>query len=145
MIQRIQTIYLLLATVALITTLFIPLGTILPENETNLFIPFTAIGVEGYRPIGYAALLILSAFVSLASIFLWKNRTLQVRICIFNMVLMLTSYLIYFIYKMSDTETIQYNLGWGNLLPFLSILLTFLAIRSIRRDEKLIRSLNRIR
>lgn len=144
MIQRIQTLFLLLATVALVTALFLPLGTVIqPDSPEHTF--FSALGTEAYHPMGYAAVLILSALISLASIFLWKNRPLQIRLSVFNILIMGVSYLVYFIYKMTQAGIVEYFWGISFFLPAAAIVCTYLAIRGIRKDEKIIRSLDRIR
>ncbi len=143
MIQRIQTLYLLLAAVALVIALFLPLGTAaIPDlGPTSV----NALSPTDYCPIGYAAVLILSALIAIAAIFLWKNRPLQVRTSIFNIFIMVVSYLVFFVYKMANTGVDYTLFGYALLLPAVAIVFTALAVRGIRRDENLIRSLNRIR
>jgi hypothetical protein len=112
MIQRIQSVYLLLVTALLTSNIFLPVGSFLDKN--GMLYPFTPLHVAlpsaglNYTPWGQLALLILGALISVATIFLFKNRKLQVRMCVFN-TLILAGYYIVFLLSMlltkSNTQT----------------------------------------
>ena len=94
MIQRIQTVYLFAVAILMIATLFAPL-TILQVGE-NLF-SFDASGISTmltenpeliYPTWGMFALTAIIALVALITIFLFKNRILQIRLSVFNSILM---------------------------------------------------------
>ena len=97
MLQRIQTVYLLLIVVLTITTLFLPLAVLQAGND--LF-SFDASGVSTlmgepeliYPTWGLFALTAIIAIVALVTIFLFKRRILQIRLCVFNALLMLGFY-----------------------------------------------------
>lgn len=144
MIQRIQTLFLLLAVATLVTTLFLPLGVRVQPDESGHTL-LSALGTESDQPVGYAVVLILASLTSLASVFLWKNRKLQVRFSVFTVLIIALSYLVFFVYKMLQAGVVVYFWGIPFFLPALAVVWMLLAIRGIRRDEKLIRSLNRIR
>ncbi len=88
----------------------------------------------------------ISALLSLGSIFLFKNRKLQIRLNGANIVLniLLIGYLAYSLSTLpggfSDSEK-----GIGLLVPFASIILLFIANRFIQKDEKLVKSVDRFR
>lgn len=91
-------------------------------------------------------LFLLSAFISLVTVFLFKNRKLQVKLNIVNIILniLLIGYLAYGLSNLpggfSNSEK-----GIGLLVPFLSIVLLFIANRYIQKDEKLVKSVDRFR
>jgi uncharacterized membrane protein len=96
------------------------------------------------------ALTALSALipaVSLISIFLFKKRVLQIRLTFFNIVLMAGYYGLLFIYLWIAGE--RYHAEWFlsivTAFPLVNIVLSFLVIRAIGKDEALIKSLNRLR
>lgn len=91
---------------------------------------------------------LMSSIAALITIFLYKNRILQIRLSIFNIVLMIGFYLYFgfIMYKVYPVENLEFSkVGFGAIMPIVSIILTILAIRKIGADEALIRSLNRLR
>jgi len=151
MIQRIQSVYLLLVTALLTSNIFLPVGSFLDKN--GMLYPFTPLHVAlpsaglNYTPWGQLALLILGALISVATIFLFKNRKLQVRMCVFN-TLILAGYYIVFLLSMlltkSNTQT-TYQFSLGLCLPLIAMIINYLAIRAIRKDEDKVRAADRIR
>ncbi len=91
-------------------------------------------------------LFLVSALISLTTIFLFKNRKLQIRLNIVNIILniLLIGYLAYGLSNLpggfSNSEK-----GIGLLVPLLSIVLLFIANRYIQKDEKLVKSVDRFR
>lgn len=91
-------------------------------------------------------LFLVSAVLSLLTIFLFKNRKLQMRLNGMNILLniLLIGYLTFSVSKLpggfSDSEK-----GIGLLIPFVSIILLFVANRFIKKDEKLVKSVDRFR
>lgn len=144
MIQRIQTLYLTLTAIILAAAAFIPFGLLLKSSGLeHVFI--SPMGTEPYHPVGYGVLLILCAMVSLANIFLWKNRRLQLRMTLFNTLLIGISYLVFFIYRMTLVETVSFFWYVPTTVTILAVIFNLMAIRGIRKDEQLIRSMDRIR
>ena len=152
MLQRIQTLFLVLAAAAMLISVSTPLATFHYEGDK---VVMEAMGVYLNDNLndstwGLFAIGIISSVVALASVFLHKNRILQIRISIFNIILM-TGYYIYFgfvLYKIlnSDLEGLYFNkVGVGIIMPIIAIILTILAIRKIGADEALVQSLNRLR
>jgi hypothetical protein len=86
--------------------------------------------------------------ISFINIFLYKKRILQLRLCVFNIILMFGLVgLIYFFtkYTINDLNGITSVFLWPIVVPFISIVLTYMALKGIQKDEALIRSYNRIR
>ena len=85
MIQRIQSFYLLIVTGLLITAMCLPMGYFIDTTGEH---PFKALGIDVngifQSTWGIFGILMLSALVAFATIFLYKNRMLQIRMSIFN-------------------------------------------------------------
>lgn len=146
MIQRIQSLYLFVATLLMSLTLFLPIATISYDGQTyNL----TAFG--SLQTIWIGILLSLTVVVPLVTIFLFKHRTLQIRLCAVEMVLLLGSLVLYGLYywitvKSFENFTLEHlQFGWAAPMPIVALILTYLASRAIFKDEMLVRSLDRIR
>lgn len=151
MIQRIQTLYLLLVTALLTITIFIPVGSFIDTNGqtynfTPLNITLPSAGLN-YTPWGQLAILILGAMIAFATIFLFKNRKLQMRMCVFNSLIIAGYYLVYlmFILMTKGTSNVSFQFSFGLCLPVISLILTYLAFRSIRKDDAMVKAADRIR
>lgn len=152
MIQRIQTIYLL-ASIILISVMFgLPITELRALEQE--FYTFELRGVEDdqgnyeYRTLPLTILFGVINLLILISLFLYKRRILQMRICIYNILLLIGSYgLIY--YYLQDIEK-QFQITESSftvsiVLPAVTIILLYLAFRGIRRDELLVKAMDRIR
>ena len=89
----------------------------------------------------------LSALVAFATIFLYKNRMLQIRMSIFNSLLLVGYYIafiaFYFALK-SDAKFCSGLVGHFVLATGISIVLNVLAIRAIGRDEVMVKAADRL-
>ena len=122
MIQRIQTVYMLIAgVIAAMPILF---------------------GLDWLRTLLFA----ISAVVALYTIFKYKKRNIQQLLNWLNIVINFTLLGI-FVYRMlnSSGESIISEKGVGVFVPVLSIVFLFMANKAIRRDEKLVKSADRLR
>lgn len=149
MIQRIQSVYLLLVVIALIASLCLPLGTFV-DSELVMY-KFTPLGVTlpttFYSTWGLFVLLLLSAIISFATIFLFKNRVLQMRMCIFNIIIVIGYYVAFSVFLISikgDLEA-SFRIYWALCLPLITVILTYLAFRAIGHDEVLVKAADRLR
>ncbi len=154
MIQRIQSLYLLAAT-SLLTVLFRnPVSRI--SISDNLIMEMNAFKIEAITGSTvdsvfvwpYTVLLALVIIIGLGSIFAYKNRTLQMRLCMYNMFLMLGLIgLIWYFTKFTfnELEGRQVLYLWPVVIPFISAIFTYLAFKKIQRDDALIKSYDRIR
>ena len=152
MIQRIQTLYLLLATAMMSLTLFLPLATIVYGGNELVLKAFTLSGVEsieGTLPVYLGAFLAVTTALLLVIIFLYKKRLVQIRLCVSTIVLLLSSagLIGLYCYRLCDilSGDLIFTLGFASLMPVVAIIPVVLAIRGIARDEALVRSLDRIR
>lgn len=150
MIQRIQSVYLLIVTILLIVAMFLPVGSFVTA-EGNIY-EFTNLGVDlgnatDSSPWGMFAILLLSAIVAFATIFLFRNRMLQIRMTIFNIVLLVGYYITFvaFMLILQSRLNASYGLSWGLCLPLIAIILNYLAVRAIGKDEFLVKAADRLR
>lgn len=135
MIQRIQSIFLFL--VAMVAGVF-----------SNLF-DLWRVGTEWMQANDYKliyALFISSGILALLTIFFFKNRKRQMLFNIINifMNIVLVGLLVYRLFTLPG-DGFESEKGIGLFLPLLSIVLLWLANRSIVKDEKLVKSVDRIR
>ena len=152
MIQRIQTLYLLLATAMMSLTLFLPLATIVYGGNELILKAFTLNGLEGVEgtlPVYLGAFLAVTTALLLVIIFIYKKRLVQIRLCVSAIVLLLGSATLIglYCYRLCDILAggLVFTLGFASLMPVVAIIPVILAIRGIARDEALVRSLDRIR
>lgn len=136
MLQRIQSVWLLLASVCSFLTIKFPFysGTN-SKGEAS----YQLVATEN---IYLLVLTIAIAVVLLITIFLYKNRVLQLRLCVLAILLEAVTLFLY--YRELKTFTVgTYSLT--ALLHSFIILFIVLAARSINKDEKLIKSTDRLR
>lgn len=154
MIQRIQSIYLLLVAALMAVTLFAPLAWFASEaGEFRLF-AFALrdeAGESVQSTLYMGVLLALACALPLVTLFLFKRRLLQIRLCVVEMVLLLGA---------AAMEAVYYFLSWrvfsdlifhtqgfrpAIALPLVCLLFAWLAARAILRDELMVRAADRIR
>ena len=151
MIQRIQTIYLLIVAIFSVVMMSLPVGNLFLlsiisfQQVTNLAL-VVADGTPDYAPWALFALLIVIAVVSLVTIFLYRKRMLQIRLTLFNIILLIGYYvtMIVFVFMLKD-ENSTFVPSWSVCLPLISIILNWLAIRAIGKDEMLVKAYERLR
>lgn len=135
MIQRIQTIYMLIASVL---SILFAVGLTLWSTAEG--------GVSAMANPVYVALAGVSAGILLANIFNFKKRKLQVVLnrggILVNMVL--AGFVIYEYITLLQKQLITAP-GLGIVTPLITIILIVMANRSITKDENLVRSADRFR
>jgi len=159
MIQRIQSLYLLLALAATCFLISMPIATIYGEDLAFTFNTFvikdiTPSATNLVSTLYIAIALAISAILTLASIFLYKKRSNQLKTISASLFMLTISLaLMYYIYpdliipkigSLAAGFTIEYNL-WtlACIVPAFAFLL--LANRAIKKDEKLVRAADRLR
>ena len=147
MIQRIQSLYLLLVTCALTVSLCLPLGYFYIFDEEQVFKATGLLTSYGLHSTwGLFVLLLLVAIVSFFTIFLYKNRMLQIRLTIFSTLLVIGFYIVFIVfYIILKQGTTSFRVGWALCLPLVGLVLNILAIRAIGKDEVLVRAADRLR
>ncbi len=136
MIQRIQTIYLLLAA-GLSAGLIFVLHLWTTSQEVPVFAKDNLL---------YLGLFLGSALCSLVALFSFKNRKFQFVLGRLN-IIMNFILLGFFVYQllMPPGESRISEKGVGIFIPILSIVLLVLANRAIKKDEDLVKSVDRLR
>jgi len=150
MIQRIQTLFLLCALVLTGLLYFLPIANIsldgsqcsyfiskmIENNETHNFIQWNIMTLIAN------SIIMLTTFIS---IFLFKKKylPLQIRLSIFNSILNLG--LIVLIWVETKNIDAIWDFKIAFLFPLINFVLIWVAIRSILRDYKVLKSLDRIR
>ena len=152
MIQRIQTLYLLLASAFMSLTLFMPIATFVVDDQTYELTAFLlTCGDMSQSTIWLGIILAIATALPLITIFLFKKRTLQIRLCAVEVVLLIGSLVLVALYywltsRLFEGLVIEHRqFGWAAPMPIVAIVLSYLASRAIFKDEVLVRSLNRIR
>ncbi len=136
MIQRIQTLWLLLASICAFASVK------LPFYFGSIEVPGPTVTITPYDNFMLLVFVIATALMALVSIFLFSNRSLQIKMCVVGLVLSLANLMHYFLY-MKNFKT--GGLSLYSILSFLVPVFFILAIRSIYKDQKLIKSLDRLR
>lgn len=156
MIQRIQSIYLLVAGIVTIVLLFIPIGTLTSELGFYTYTPFTVHVINTDLVVAktffVAILLLLSSIISFVTIFLYKKRKLQVRLINFNMLIVLATLLtMLYIYpkfvftKIQDLNNTVLEYNYVILIIALTAMGLYMAKKAIIKDEALVGSSERLR
>ena len=156
MIQRIQSIYLAIITVCCGLVFVFPFAEIsIPDGVCVLdalsITTKTKIEAVLLKPWLVTILAILCTLLSLAIVMQFRNRLLQIKLCRFNMLLLLG--LIISIFYMIDRAQELLSMGGepevtygiGAFLPLVAVIFNILAIRAITKDERLVRSADRLR
>lgn len=138
MIQRQQTLWLLLASIAALLCFMFPFATgkVLEKG----------IVVDKVLKADSHFLLLIctgaSLVLSTAIIFLYKDRKLQIKLCLLGL-LLATGVIVLYILQLNNMT--KSTLALFCILPFLVLAGYYLAYRSIRKDEKLVKSLDKLR
>ena len=90
---------------------------------------------------------LLSVIISVATIFLFNNRKLQIKLCSWNMLLLIVWYIAYGViaYLHKSAVNAEFKLSFAAVLPLIAIILVFMARKGVKADEALIRAADRIR
>lgn len=136
MLQRIQTVYLLLAAISSGALIFI----------FHLWSTHTDALVYAQDNMYYLGLFLGSAALSLIAIFGYKNRQSQFVMNRLNIILnfILLGLFVYQSLNLSGEADVSEK-GIGIVLPALSIVLLVLANKAIKKDEDLVKSVDRLR
>lgn len=162
MIQRIQTLFLVIALGAIAGCFFIPFWTYngidgsysfevtlfavkyIQGSAQNVFI-----NTEPVKTLPILVIICVNAILVIAGMFYYKNRLTQIKINNYNIFLTLifigTIYL--WIPYMVDERVPTATASWqyGLILPLITFLALILANRFIKKDEKLVKSADRLR
>ena len=128
MIQRIQTLYLLICFVLSAVCMYFEIAA---ENH----------------PWALTAIMGITCVLEFMAIFLFRRRALQMRVCTFCIILLVGWYLamVAFAYIQGDGLVGEYRPQVWAAIPAINAILLYLAFRAILHDDMLVRSLDRLR
>ncbi len=162
MIQRIQSLFLLVAAVIPIVLLFIPIGYVTTADEHYVY---NSLVLKLNIPDGMAAIrlyyvafcLVLTAALSLVALFSYKKRVRQVQIVSITMIVYLITLMLMLwvcpdiiFTKYFSSRSIEFSFTFANktlmlVLVFIEAICLFMANKFIKKDEKLVRAADRLR
>ncbi len=157
MIQRKQTLFLLLAALLVLSTWLFPIATYQTTGEVYELMTFGLYTADGVKvpdadvAVPFQIVLSLIGAALIFSIFMYSNRKRQMRFVRGMYILMLAVIAFMFItdnsvqaYLGTDSQ-VAHQYGLSFVMPVIALILTFLADRGIQADEKLVRSMDRLR
>ncbi|MBL4593964.1 MAG: DUF4293 domain-containing protein [Flavobacteriales bacterium] len=159
MIQRIQTIFLALVVILSIIFSFLPTLVFSGDGESiSVMGAYKTIAIfDGsemvlMKNMGIGVMQGLIFLVALVAIFLFKNRSSQMKLCKLNILFIALQIAAIVMYSDVAKEAINTNpedvivsFKFGSIIPVISLILTYLAIHFIKKDDNLIRSADRLR
>lgn len=164
MIQRIQTLYLLLIVIAATVLLWQPVLSFTSAEDAQVQRFATLSAVHGLQEIavqdesaqeplvlegtwGLPVTTALIALLALVDIFLFNKRILQARLNIFLAMLCLGYYgvLAIYIWLAKISLGVEWHVLFWASIPLICFVLTLMATRAILKDEALVRAADRIR
>ncbi len=142
MIQRIQSVFLFLAALCVLGPVILPLATGPATESYSLFADAKLDGQDS------PALLImwgLAAVLALVAIFLFRNRKIQIWLTGLYILLVVAALGFGIYLLLSEGHPEEILPGWGLLSLLAGLVFSLLARNRIRKDEKLVRSMDRLR
>lgn len=153
MLQRLQTIYLLASAILLFCCLGVTIA-VFSDLKSEFFLTAFII-VDSHSTVFSQSPSILSigvtmwltALLSIITIFLFKKRLLQLRFIRYTQILKISvlAYIGYVIHIITSTSEYSFKPSLGLLLIIIAFVTDWLAYRAIKKDEELVRSVDRIR
>lgn len=155
MLQRIQSVYLLFAAIVIFALYLFPVSHNIPVNGVPSTIKVTGIYQETAQGLAltqpFTALAVVTAIVGLIPlviIFLYKNRKQQATFC-YLAIFVIIGFSFWMASVVKNTtggfEMGANNFGIGLFLSSISIIFLIIAAKAIQKDEKLVRSADRLR
>ena len=147
MIQRVQSIMLLLAAACFFSLFMLPFAST-PDPDPGM--NFLADGVFNIQDnIMFIVMTALAGGLALINIFNYKKRGLQLRIgyilIILAILIPLLAFLLFFQEMNVLFEDTRLDDQLGIFAPFVALIFLIIANRFIKKDEKLVRSMDRLR
>lgn len=149
MIQRIQSLWLLSAAAAGVLMFFYPVIQISADSSLHIY-EYESISIGGLDNIiqsGYivAGLTGITALLSFLNIFFFKKRILQMRICTYISLLVIFLVILIVVFTLRTETKVAASIGLSSILPVIIFIFVLMARRAIRKDEALVRSVDRLR
>ncbi|MDR0437681.1 MAG: DUF4293 domain-containing protein [Bacteroidales bacterium] len=157
MIQRKQTIFLILAILSFALLFRFPFASFELGTVGTCYIGILGLtnldGFTGYNYMFIIMQILTTLFMSLTgvAIFMYKNRQLQIRLCALSLLINALLIGTMFFTASMVTKAISLEVApaisylWMTYIPMVTLLSVRFAIRAIRKDEAMVKSLNRLR
>jgi len=152
MIQRIQSVYLLVATILLGSVFAYPFAELLSSDGQCFIFSFNGLSIDNEEgmyllTIPPIILLTITTLLPFVSIFFYKKRVVQMRMNSLNIFLIIGYMGLNYYYIQNFSKQLNGVVSYEitSIFPFVAAVLTYLAIRAIGKDEALIRSMDRLR
>ncbi len=153
MIQRVQSLFLLFAIISSALMVFMPFSQMMTADGELLKLYCTGLHNIPQESLIYNAwplcvLTVVTGLISFVSIIIFQRRVLQMRFCVYNILLSLAQFILllfYFFKFKREFGTDLHSFSFTIILPLVNIILIFQAFRAIRRDDILIKSYDRLR
>lgn len=137
MIQRKQTIWLLLSAVCAFLSYLFPFFSGTRSGEKGI----EKATVDAISTFPLLILTGIALLLSLVTIFLFKNRKLQIRLCIVGVLLSALILLLYF----TEIKNLSGSISLSAVFVFIIPISYIMASLGIRKDEKTVKALDRLR
>ncbi|MBS9765926.1 MAG: DUF4293 domain-containing protein [Flavobacteriaceae bacterium] len=144
MIQRVQTLYLSIATILSgVVVFFLDLWETAKHKAFSVLDTFAT---DSVLLKSITILFVVSAVITFITIFKYKTRKTQFVLGRLSILinLILLGILVYYVQNLSGEITVSEK-GIGLLIPIFTILFIVLANRAIKKDEELVKSVDRLR
>lgn len=145
MIQRIQSLFLLLACIAFLLVFAFDFAS----SDTEVTGVFAD---KVYNVMDNPILIVITALgagLLMVSIFMFRNRGLQIKLGYSSMICAILLPIIAFLLIYNEGTTLTSNIeisnGIAGLLPIFVIVFVILSLRAIKKDDKLVKSMDRLR
>lgn len=147
-IQRIQSVYLLIAIILMIVFAFFPALTFELGGREFVYgaLETGKVGVTHIDPL-MLMLVVLISLLAFIDIFLYKNLQRQMTVCFVDIIIGLAMLVAICIqaFVVSGKEGLTLQWQWYLALPVLSIIFLMLAHKAMSRDKKMLRDADRLR
>ncbi len=152
MIQRKQSVFLFLAVMANVICLRMPVGKLKVAGIGVDTIIYNLCTIDGNGTLSFVSaplfiLLAIETVIAFATIFLYRNRKLQITLCKWSTVLSFLWYVAYIVmaFTLPTEDYSSFNTSFAAVLPLVNILLVMMAKKGIKADEALVRASERLR
>ena len=155
MIQRAQSIYLLSVTILMVFLIVLPIAeVVIGGGEILVYYNY---GIKRYvaenseiivYTVPVTIITCVIGIISFINIFLYTNRNMQMRICLYNILLLaglMVLIYFYFVVIKKRLNVSSHTFKLSIVFPIISLILTLMALRGIRKDEALVKSYERLR
>lgn len=152
--QRVQTVFLVLVIISMGVGIFFPIwscqdgGTLYYLTPLHFSTDDGTGAVINYFPYSITAILMVAAAtIAFMELRRFDDRITQIKMGTLNSLILMGVMIsaVVLANKMSDAHPTNWTYGLGLYIPFVGVTFNWLAVRFIRRDEKLVRDSDRIR